>query len=77
MDMSLPTNVPWITTTEAAGILGCTAGRVRQLVMDGVLTTGRKINPRLTMFDEREIVQHSRIVHTKGRPRKHPPASSK
>jgi hypothetical protein len=68
--MSLPKNVSWMSTTEAADLLGCTTGRVRQLVMLGVLKTGRKVNPRLTMFDEREIVEHSRVVTTKGRPRK-------
>ncbi len=68
--MSLPKNVSWMSTSEAADLLGCTTGRVRQLVMLGVLKTGRKVNTRLTMFDEREIVEHSRVVNTKGRPRK-------
>jgi hypothetical protein len=70
MKPTLPPNVAWITTTRAAEILGCTAGRVRQLDRDGVLKTGFKVNTRLTMFDEREIVEHSRLVMIKGRPRK-------
>ena len=67
--MALPQNVPWITTTEAADVLGCTTGRVRQLMLDGTLATGRKLSTRMTVLDQREVVAYSRLKMATGRPR--------
>ena len=67
--MALPQNVPWITTTEAADMLGCTTGRVRQLMLDGILSTGRKLSTRMTVLDQREVREYSRLKMATGRPR--------
>ena len=50
-------------------MLGCTAGRVRQLMLDGVLTSGRKLSTRMTMLDQREVSEYAKLKMGTGRPR--------
>ena len=73
--MSLPAGITWITTKEAADALGCTTGRVRQLRLEGTLTSGRKLG-WMTVYDEQEILAHAAIKESTGRPRKYAPRAA-
>jgi excisionase family DNA binding protein len=58
----------YVNTNEAAELIGCTVGRVRQLLRDEELT-GIKANARAWLIPRRQVLQIARRPYTTGRPR--------
>jgi excisionase family DNA binding protein len=58
----------FVSVPEAADILGCTGGRVRQLLIAGELP-GEKLNARAWAVDRKAVEKMAAIPRTKGRPR--------
>ena len=58
----------FMSVPEAAEILGCTVGRVRQLLIAGDLD-GRKFNEKAWAIEKRSVAKLAKIPRTKGRPR--------
>ena len=62
----------YVTTTEAAKILGCTPGRVRQLKDAG--TFGKQENllqvGKACLIPRKSVLRYSELTHKVGRPRK-------
>lgn len=59
----------FLTSTEAAALIGCTDGRVRQLLRDGELL-GKKIGKRMWLIPEDEAKKIRDLPIETGRPRK-------
>lgn len=59
----------FLTPTEAATVIGCTDGRVRQLLRDGKLL-GQKIGERMWLIPEGEAQKMRDLPIETGRPRK-------
>jgi excisionase family DNA binding protein len=59
----------FLTPTEAASVIGCTDGRVRQLLRDGKLS-GEKIGVRMWLIPEGEAQKMRDLPAETGRPRK-------
>jgi excisionase family DNA binding protein len=57
----------YLTTTEAAGLLGVTEGRVYQFVRDGRLTPA-KLGKTL-LFPSQDVIEFSRQERPRGRPK--------
>ncbi len=58
----------FISVPEAAEILGCTEGRVRQLLYEDVID-GRKLNGRAWIISRASVERYGRKEITVGRPR--------
>lgn len=58
----------FVSVPEAAGILGCTVGRIRQMLIAGELP-GQKFNARAWAVDRKALEKAAKIPQTKGRPR--------
>lgn len=58
----------FVSVPEAADILGCTGGRVRQMLIAGELE-GQKLNERAWAVDRKSVEKMAKIPQTKGRPR--------
>jgi hypothetical protein len=58
----------FLNVEEAAARIGCTTGRVRQLLRDGTLN-GIKANARAWLVDERCVHRVATQQYTTGRPR--------
>jgi len=58
----------YVNVQEAAAIIGCTDGRVRQMLLDGLMT-GLKANERAWLIDKAEAERIRDIEHKTGRPR--------
>ena len=69
MDM-LQTNKKLISTTEAAGIYGCTTGRIRQIALAGGLWSAH-LTPYALVFDADEVKKKAKVKAVTGRPRKY------
>jgi hypothetical protein len=65
--MSLPAK-PFVSVAEAAEIIGCSPGRVRQLLIDGTLT-GQKLNERAWAVERKSAEAFAKTPQTVGRPR--------
>ena len=61
---------PYISVNEAAAIIGCTVGRVRQLLLASELV-GAKLNDRAWAVDRKAAEKLARTPSNVGRPRKH------
>lgn len=48
----------YLTTSEAAKLLKVSHGRVRQLVMDGVLTDKIQLDPRRTLVSMEQVKEY-------------------
>lgn len=59
----------FLTPTEAATVIGCTDGRVRQLLRDGKLI-GQKIGERMWLIPADEARKMRDLPIETGRPRK-------
>lgn len=59
----------FLTPTQAAIVIGCTDGRVRQLLRTGRLA-GKKIGSRLWLISPDEVEKMRDFVPQTGRPRK-------
>jgi hypothetical protein len=59
----------WITTSEAARLIGCTAGRVRKMCADAILQS-EKVGPRVWLIDLKSAQSLAQKPYTTGRPRK-------
>jgi hypothetical protein len=66
--VELKTDVVFISVPEAANIIGCTGGRVRQLLIEGVLK-GVKLNERAWAVRKDSAKKYA-VPKTTGRPRK-------
>ena len=66
--MSL-TAKPWISVAEAAVIIGCTEGRVRQLLIDETIT-GQKLNERAWAVERKSAETFAKVPQLIGRPRR-------
>jgi hypothetical protein len=58
----------YVNVQEAAAIIGCTDGRVRQMLLDGKMI-GVKANERAWMIDKTEAERIRDVEHGTGRPR--------
>lgn len=58
----------YVSVPEAARMLGCTSGRVRQLLIAGDLK-GEKLNAKAWAIQRRAVEKLAAIPQTKGRPR--------
>lgn len=58
----------FVSVPEAAAILGCTVGRVRQLLISGELE-GKKFNEKAWAIEKRAVEKLAKVPRTKGRPR--------
>lgn len=65
--MELPAK-PFVSVADAAEILGCTVGRVRQLLIDGTIC-GVKLNERAWAVERKSVEKLAKIPQTVGRPR--------
>lgn len=65
--MELPAK-PFISVADAAEILGCTGGRIRQLLIDGVIA-GMKLNERAWAVERKSVEKLAKVPQTVGRPR--------
>jgi len=59
---------PFISVSDAAEILGCTVGRVRQLLIDGTIY-GMKLNERAWAVERKSVEKLAKVPQTLGRPR--------
>ena len=59
---------PFVSVSDAAAKLGCTEGRVRQLLIDGTII-GMKLNERAWAVDRKSLDKFAKIPQTSGRPR--------
>jgi len=66
----LPTNKKLISTSEAAGIFGCTTGRIRQIALAGGLWSAH-LTPSALVFDADEVKKKAKVKSATGRPRKY------
>ena len=57
----------YVDTNEAAAIMGCTDGRVRQLLIEGELP-GVKVNKRAWLAERKAVEKRAKLTQTKGRP---------
>jgi excisionase family DNA binding protein len=64
----------FLTPTEAAVVIGCTDGRVRQLLRDGTLL-GKKVGERMWLIPEDEAQKIRDLPVETGRPRKNKKSS--
>src|SRR5690606_28426241 len=60
-----------VSVNEAAEVIGCTVGRVRQLLIAGRLE-GEKLNERAWRVDRRSAEKYARDMAHTGRPRSRP-----
>lgn len=58
----------FLTVTQAAVRLGCTPGRVRQMLRSGILP-GEKMSPWLWMIPKKAVAKAEKARPTTGRPR--------
>lgn len=58
----------WISVNEAATVLGCTDGRIRQLLRDHELS-GQKVNARAWIISRESVERLAKKPQTVGRPR--------
>lgn len=65
--MELPAK-PFVSVADAAAILGCTVGRIRQLLIDGTIA-GTKLNERAWAVERKSVEKLAKIPQTTGRPR--------
>lgn len=66
--MRKPIQHDWITVREAAAIIGCSDGRVKQLIQDGSLT-GQKFGIRVWQVDRKSAEIYRDYKPSTGRPR--------
>lgn len=59
----------FFTTTEAAAFIGCSDGRVRQLIRDGEIDA-EKAGPRMWLISKDEAEKIKKNPAKTGRPRK-------
>lgn len=59
---------PYISVSDAAEVLGCTEGRVRQL-LDEKKIEGEKLHERAWAVDRKSVEAYSKREITTGRPR--------
>jgi excisionase family DNA binding protein len=59
---------PFISVPDAAALLGCTEGRVRQLIYEGTIT-GMKLNERAWAVDRKSVESYAKRDISTGRPR--------
>jgi hypothetical protein len=59
---------PFCSVADAAEIIGCTVGRVRQLLIDGVIA-GQKLNERAWAVERKSAEKYAQTEQTVGRPR--------
>lgn len=59
---------PYLSVEEAAAQLGCTPGRVRQLLRSGELQ-GIKLHARAWLIDAKIVAKAASIPQERGRPR--------
>jgi hypothetical protein len=59
---------PFCSVSDAAGIVGCTVGRIRQLLIDGEIE-GQKLNERAWAVDRRSAEKYAKKTFNVGRPR--------
>lgn len=61
-------NFDAVSVVEAAEIIGCTVGRVRQLLLGGELV-GEKLNERAWAVSRKSAEKYSKLTPQSGRPR--------
>lgn len=59
----------WMNVEEAAAAIGCTTGRIRQMLADGTLK-GEKLHARAWAIPATEVERIQEKPYTTGRPRK-------
>lgn len=64
----------YVSVEDAAGILGCTAARIRQLLGEGIIS-GEKVGERVWLVDEKTV--HKYRIETKGNNRGRPRISGR
>lgn len=57
-----------VSVPEAAEIIGCTTGRVHQLIADGTIS-GEKVNGRAWLLLRKDVERIAKKPRTTGRPR--------
>jgi hypothetical protein len=68
--MSLPANRnPYLSVAEAAEIAGLSDGRMRQLLINGIIE-GIKLNARAWAVSRKSVEDFAKIPQHMGRPRK-------
>lgn len=65
--MELPAR-PFCSVSDAAQIVGCTVGRIRQLLIDGDIA-GMKLNDRAWAVDRKSAEKYAKKTFNVGRPR--------
>jgi hypothetical protein len=68
MSTMLSDKIVRVSVSEAAEVIGCTEGRVRKLLIDGVLK-GTKLNERAWAVDLSSAEKYARTPQKLGRPR--------
>lgn len=63
-----------ISVETAASIIGCTVGRVRQLLQDGTELKGTKLVKNAWVVDKKSAEKYAKKPQPCGRPRKFPAA---
>lgn len=58
----------WLTTAEAAELIGCTTRAVRKMASDGRLRE-MVINPRMTLVHATDVKREAKTPQPTGRPR--------
>lgn len=65
--VELPTR-PFCSVADAAELVGCTVGRIRQLLIDGEII-GMKLNERAWAVDRKSAAKYAKKEFNVGRPR--------
>jgi hypothetical protein len=61
----------WVTASEAANIIGCTASRVRAMCAEAILKA-EKVGPRVWLIDRKSAEKIAKQPTKTGRPRINP-----
>ena len=59
---------PFCSVADAAEIVGCTVGRIRQLLIDGEIE-GQKLNERAWAVERKSAEKYAKKTFNVGRPR--------
>jgi excisionase family DNA binding protein len=59
----------FLTVAQAAEVIGCTEGRVRQLIREGKISGIQELSERIRLIPRSQAEKLRDIPHTVGRPR--------
>lgn len=66
-------NGKFISTAEAAEIIGCTARHVRHLVLKKGYVKGERFGPTAIIVERKSAEKYAKTSHSRGRPRSNEP----